>query len=92
MRIATLSACAALLLASSANGLSSIPQISDYGIPAFAYSTIAMFTSWSSQKNLKADKPWKAVDAGLGLYGVYGLDSSHNIYNQTSNTWVDLGI
>jgi len=91
MRIATLSAIAALLLASSTQAIS-IPQLSDYSIPSFAYSLGALFTTWGNQKNLKASTPWDAVDAALGLYGVYGLDSSDNIYNLTSGTWTDLGI
>lgn len=95
----TLTICAAAFLASTTSAIdtSSIPQISAYPIPAIAYTALKWGTSWSSGKNIK-DAGFKAIDANIGLYGTYAIDTSYNVWNYStltdakSATWNDHGI
>lgn len=78
-------ATALLLSGSQAIATSSIPQISDYSIPAFAYTVMSRVVSWSSEKNQK-NGPFSAIDAAIGLYGTYAIDTSYAVWNYSTLT------
>ncbi len=74
-----------------------VPQISDYAIPSFAFNVMSWVATWSSQNNID-DGQFNAIDTAIGLYGIHAIDEDYNIYQYTTSTdskkdvWTDLGV
>ncbi len=82
MRIAPLSLSLLCALMASTNAVT-IPQISDYSIPSFAYKIISMLSTWSDTSNVDS---FDAIDVAIGLDGVYAIDASYNVWNYSTLT------
>jgi len=92
-----LSAATALLLGYTNAQDITVPQISDYSVPSFAFTALSWMATWGSWANVK-DGKFDAVDAAIGLYGTHAVDTENKIWlyatpeGEKKEVWTDLGV